>query len=381
MKASAASLPLPAAHLIGFGQLIRGHGFLATVDHGTSFLRAVALLGPRSMGDIYRAAHAIYGPDPQRRGLFDQLFDAHFLGRYIPELGASDEDSETEVNDDPDGQNDPVDMDEINDAGEQASAADIASARQLRSDQNTVLNRFAGQAARQLPHRRTRRRRPAHRGDSLDMRAVLRRALRTDGEILTLPKRRPVTRLRPILLLIDVSGSMKDHSDAYFRFAHALKHAAGQVEVFTLGTQLTRVSAPLALRNRDQALARVSAVIPDWDGGTRLGDTLAAMLSVPRFSGLARGAFVITLSDGLERGTADALSAAVTKIGRLAWTHLWLTPLAQTHHVAPQTQAMGQIAPILDGIGSAASPELICDRLLKWAQETKTPATLTGGYL
>ena len=140
-----------------------------------------------------------------------------------------------------------------------------------------------------------------------------------------------------MLLLIDVSGSMKNQTDLYLRFAHALARSIGRLEVFTLGTRLTRITRALRRRNRDQALALASTLVADWDGGTRLGDALQAFLSVPRFVGFARGALCVVLSDGLERGAHAAMTDGVARLSRNAWPILWLSPLAGEDGYAVET--------------------------------------------
>ncbi|MBE1282109.1 MAG: VWA domain-containing protein [Rhodobacteraceae bacterium] len=361
------TLPAASAHLLGFGQLLRANGFLATPDQGIALLQSVEVLGPRSMRDIQNAAYAVFGPPPERRDVFQDLFDAHFLGRVLPELAQADAEDETDINEDRGGQDDPLAPEEVNEAGQQATRLEMASQRQLVGGEDHVLSRFRTRAPRMLPQRTSRRKRKSRKKDVLDMRRAMRRAVHHDGELLTLPGRSRIRTIRPILLLIDVSGSMKDRTDAYFRFAHSLKRLNARVEVFALGTQMTRVTRALALRNREQALARASVLIPDWDGGTRLGDTMNAFLAVPRYAGMARGAFVVTLSDGLERDSSDALDLAVRKLSRLCWQHLWLTPLSTGPEFVPQTEALIRIRDDLDGLGGGASTETICEQLLGWA--------------
>ena len=154
----------------------------------------------------------------------------------------------------------------------------------------------------------------ARRGDYFDTRRTLREAVRNDGDVMQLRRLKRRLRQRRILLLIDVSGSMKERTEAHLRIAHALAHAVERIEVFTFGTRLTRVTRAMRLRNREQALAATSAIVSDWDGGTRIGDALRAFLAVPRFAGYSRGAAVLILSDGLERGDPSAMREAVTRL-------------------------------------------------------------------
>ena len=165
-------------------------------------------------------------------------------------------------------------------------------------------------------------------------------------------------------MLIDISGSMKEHTEDSLRFAHALYRAAERMECFTLGTRLTRVTGAFRLRNPDRALERAAALAPDWDGGTRIGDALRAFLSVPRFAGLARGAAVTVLSDGLERGAPDAMVEAVQRLSRLAWRLSWLSPLAADTGFRPETAALSAVLPWLDDLGDGASPERLSAHVL-----------------
>jgi hypothetical protein len=151
---------------------------------------------------------------------------------------------------------------------------------------------------------------------------------------------------------------MKTRTEENMRFAHTLVQAAPNVEVFTFGTRLTRITRPLRLKRREQALNAAAYAVSDWDGGTRIGDALQAFLAVPRFGGYARGAAVIIVSDGLERGEPDALRDAVAKLSRRAWRVSWLTPLASGPDFRPQTEALVAIERFVDDLvdgGSSAS--------------------------
>ncbi|NUR13164.1 MAG: VWA domain-containing protein, partial [Bradyrhizobium sp.] len=202
------------------------------------------------------------------------------------------------------------------------------------------------------------RRMRARRGPVADLRRTLRDSVRSDGEILRLGHMKRRQRPRKMLLLIDVSGSMKSRTEDNMKLAHALVQAAPNVEVFTFGTRLTRVTRPLRLKRREQAMNAAAHLVSDWDGGTRIGDALQAFLAVPRFGGYARGAAVVVVSDGLERGETDALRDAVAKLSRRAWRLSWLTPLATSPGFRPQTEALIAIERFVDDLmdgGSSAS--------------------------
>lgn len=197
----------------------------------------------------------------------------------------------------------------------------------------------------------------------------MKEAIRNNGEIFRLPRltRRP--RRRNILLLIDVSGSMKARTEAHLRFAHALVRSAELIEVFTIGTRLTRITNALKRRNRDQALASASGIVSDWDGGTRIGDALQAFLAVPRFAGYARGAVVLILSDGLERGDPKAMTEAVRRLAARAWHLSWITPLAADPGYRPETAALKSVLPMLDALADGSSTERLCAHVLTLSRQ------------
>ena len=244
----------------------------------------------------------------------------------------------------------PIFGDETRESGAKATSAERLIGAALRA-RETKAKRCAGSRARfpaRVPRRRGYRWRSARGGSGTDARRMFRDAMRHAGEFIRLRRRKRRLRQRRIVLLIDVSGSMKERTQAHLAFAHALVRGAEAVEVFTIGTRLTRITRPLRLRNREQALATVSLVVADWDGGTRIGEALSAFLAVPRFAALARGAALIVLSDGLERGDPTAMADAVARFARMAWRIIWLTPLAADPAFEPRTAGLVAARPYLD---------------------------------
>ena len=360
-----AAMPAPARYLAGFPPFLRGFGFSTSPEQTVAFLEAVALLGPRGIDDVRRAAVATLSPPRERAGEFDALFRAWFHGEFAPVPRESEDETEVRVHDEDGATHEPPDEPDLGESGQSATAAEMLGDRRFRSETAIErLRRFAREAPERLPHRRGLRRRRARKGDTVDLPRALRTAVRHGGDTPVLPWRRRTLRQRRILLLVDVSGSMKEQTENVLRFAHVLYHAAERMEGFTLGTRLTRITAALRLRNADSALAKASALVPDFDGGTRIGDALAAFLAVPRFAGFARGAAVVVLSDGLERGGPDTMTGAVARLSRLAWRVSWLTPLAADPEFRPETTALSAIAPLLDDLGDGSSPEALCRHML-----------------
>jgi uncharacterized protein with von Willebrand factor type A (vWA) domain len=364
-------LPRAARPFVLFPGLLRAHGFSVAPEQTTAFMAGTTLLGPKTIHDLRRAAHATLAPPPERMAEFDALFDSFFMGRTIvaPAEGEADGDEEVQVRD---GGMDLLELpeaEEVSESGEVATAAEVLSGRRLLpAGEDDVLRRLTRQAPARLPQRRVRRRRVTRGGDRIALRRALRLAVRNDGEVMHLPRLRRRTALRPVLLLIDVSGSMKDRTDEHLRFAHALARALSRIEVFAFGTRLTRVTRPLRLRHQEQALEAASAMVPDWDGGTRIGDALQAFLAVPRFAGFARGAYVLILSDGLERGEPEAMVDAIRGLRRRAWRLDWLTPLATDPGFEPRTAGLAGALPFIDRLADGSSLQSVSRHLLAGGQ-------------
>lgn len=358
MSADPKNADLALAHLLAFPPALRAHAFAASPDQTTAFIEGVGLLGPRSLDDVRATALAIFAIPPERRDEFDALFDAHFRGRVLaPPSGPSEDDHELRVAEDRPG--DPPAVDGEREAGDEATVAERLGAREF-----AVLDRLRRPGA--LPVRASRRRKTSRRGMP-DLRRAAREAMRRDGDLLALPRRRRRARERRVLLLVDVSGSMGELTGETMRFAHALVRAGREVEAFTLGTRLTRVTRALRLPVEGRALAEAGALVADWDGGTRLGDALQSFLAVPRFAGHARGALVVVISDGLERGDPAAMAGAVERLHRLAWRLVWLSPLASGPGWAPETTALSLVAPHVDRFGRAGAADVLAAEVLREA--------------
>jgi uncharacterized protein len=215
-----------------------------------------------------------------------------------------------------------------------------------RADLYRLLAAFA------LPgeQRRTRRTAPSHRG-AVDPHRSVRAMLRAGGELGRLHRRAPRQRPRRVVLLVDVSGSMAGYADVLLRFAHvATRRAAGATEVFTLGTRLTRVTEPMSHRDPDTAMRAVAAAIPDWSGGTRLGESLRTFLDRWGQRGTARGAVVVILSDGWETGDVTLLGEQVARLSRLAHRVIWANPRAGREGFAPTAGGMAAALPNCDDL-------------------------------
>ena len=212
-----------------------------------------------------------------------------------------------------------------------------------------ALRRIMARIRLTPPRRRTRRSRPATAGRTPDLRATIRNSMRMHGEPSRLYFRQRKTRLRPLILILDVSGSMTDYSRHLLQFAHSAKHAAARVEVFCFGTRLTRITRALEHRRPDNALNEAARTVVDWDGGTRIGQSLDTFVRRYGRGGLCRGGVVIICSDGLDRGDPGQLAAAMERLSRLCYRIVWLNPhKGDDPHFRPSTLGMMVAEPHID---------------------------------
>lgn len=362
------TLPRALEPFITFAQTLRRAGFAVSPDQTESFIAAVGILGPRDLNDIYHSGLAVFSVQPERREQYGALFRAVFLGQTVAAPVEDDDEDAVEAYE-PTGDTQDVDVpDEESEIGGEAVVAERLGQRGLSDQgQDEALRRFVRQAPDALPRRLSYRRRPTKSGTAIDVRRILKEAAKRDGDVIHLFETRRKTRQRRVLLLVDVSGSMKDRSDASMRLAHAVVKVADSAEVFTLGTRLTRITAALKPTDRALALKRTAQAVADFDGGTRIGDALLAYLAVPRYAGFVRGAAVIVLSDGLERGSPDAMIQAVSRLSRLAWRVDWLTPLA-SQEFTPKTDALKAILPHIHTLGDGSDTQAITTHILNLAR-------------
>jgi len=360
---------LAGHHLDGFLGALAAAGVPVAVGRRIDFLRAVALTDLRSLDALYWVGRVTLLSGPEQIAPFDRAFDAWFRSgwaeRETTEEPPADDGREAErPRAESVGELPPVELGEG--TGREASRDELLGRRRLpaaSAAERSVWDRMVDAAARSIPRTGGRRRVPHRRTGVIDLRRVLARSLRTGGEIDELRYRRRPRRTRRVLVLIDVSGSLKAHSPSFLRFAHALVRGAERVEVFAFGTRLTRITAALDRPDVDEALAALAAVVSDFDGGTRIGEAFEDLLANGRFLPFARGALILVLSDGLERGDPAPLARATERLARLGHRLVWLSPLLGDPAYRPATRGMRAILGSLDRLGDASSPAALLTEL------------------
>jgi uncharacterized protein with von Willebrand factor type A (vWA) domain len=197
--------------------------------------------------------------------------------------------------------------------------------------------------------RRSRRRRPSKRSSGVpDLRRTVRESLRTGGEPINRRTLQRTRVARRVVIIADISGSMAAYSRSLIRYAHAAVSARSRVEAFALGTRLTRLTRELDTHDPDQALQRAADSVEDWSGGTRLGEGLRQFNDDWGARGMARGAVIVILSDGWDRGEPERLASEMARLSRVAHRIVWVNPLKASDGYAPLAQGMAAALPYVD---------------------------------
>jgi uncharacterized protein len=376
------ALDLPAL-AAGLGRRLRGAGVPVTPERSARFARAVALMDPVTRRRLYWIARAVFVSSREQIETFDRVFAAVFEGAADPGEQRGDPGAPALDAGEPGGRA-PVEGARAVPPAAGAAPAGPASATAARrereddeaprreaplalaaSEERLAQRSFAALDPLELaqlrslmarlelatPRRRSRRARRGRRGEHLDLRRTLRASLRTGGDPVRQARRRRRTRPRRLVLLCDISGSMEPYARAYVQFLQSAVGGGASAEAFVFATRLTRLTRALRGRNPEAAIQRAAALAPDWSSGTRIGSALKAFNDRHGRRGMARGAVVVILSDGWERGDPALVAREMERLARLAHRIVW---------VNPRVAAQG-FAPLAGGM-AAALPH--CDRLL-----------------
>ncbi|MFB9832320.1 vWA domain-containing protein [Actinoallomurus acaciae] len=345
--------------LVGFARELRGSGMPVGPGDVITYCSAMSPLDPTDLLDLYWAGRITLVTRHDQIPVYDRVFRRFFLGDGEEEPTPSkpfsvksraEAQSVLEV---------PQTEPEQRGRDEQEArlglvAADAAALRtksftRCTPEELAALRRIIKTITLTPPRRRSRRSVTAPAGRAPDLRRTLRATMRMHGEPAELFWRRRRLRLRPLTLILDVSGSMADYSRNLLQFAHSATRTAARVEVFCFGTRLTRITRELRRRRPDDALERAAQAVVDWEGGTRIGESLDAFVRDWGRRGVCRGGIVVVCSDGLDRGDPDTLAAAMDRLSRLCHRVVWLNPhKGDNADFRPNTLGMMVAAPHID---------------------------------
>ncbi len=358
--------------LVRFGSELRAAGLAVGSGDIMSCCAAMTELDPADLADLYWAGRTVLVCRRDDIAAYDRVFRRFFLGDddQVAELLQLNAAAASQVSQsalaipatDP-GSDEPGEEAVL---GLMASGAETLRHKSFAActpDELAAVRRIMARIRLTPPQRRTRRTRPARRGSVPDLRRIVRRSMRMHGEPAELCWRARKVRPRPLILILDVSGSMADYSRNLLQFAYSARRAAARVEVFCFGTRLTRITRELGHRRPDDALARAARTVFDWEGGTRIGASLESFVREWGRRGLCRGGIVVICSDGLDRGDPATLAAAMERLERLSYRIIWLNPHKGTDPAfRPSTLGMIVAAPhvhlLLSGHDLASLEEL-----------------------
>jgi len=378
-------LDLPA--LVGaFSRRLQDAAVPMTPARAADLARALTLARPVTRGRLYWTLRAVAVSDAAQVGAFDAVFSSVFGGGEGREPGSDGPDAGTETPLPKErGSNDgarvpprsemfdrsanlsskgPRALDEDNHAAEveerqaMASEAELLRTRSfdaLQPGELAQLYRLMSQLSLATPSRRTRRHEKAHHGERIDMRRSLRASLRTGGDPIRLARRRRRVVQRRLVMLCDISGSMEPYARAYLQFLTCAAGSGPGAEAFVFATRLTRLTRSLASRNPERAIQRAAAAAPDWSSGTRIGDALKAFNDRHGRRGMARGAVVVILSDGWERGDPMLVGREMERLARLAHRIVWVNPRASSSSFSVAAGGMRAALPYCDALVSGHS--------------------------
>ncbi|HEX3957690.1 MAG TPA: VWA domain-containing protein [Trebonia sp.] len=343
--------------LVGFARELRAAGLPVGTGDVVTYVEAAATLSPSDLLDLYWAGRVTLVTRRDDIPPYDRVFRAYFLAEDSPAseplrltaTARAQASAALVVPAAEPGVDEGRDQQQLGLLASDVAALKHRSFASCNPDELAALRRIMRTIKLTPPRRRTRRTRPAPSGTIPDLRNTIRNETRLIACPAPVLYRQRTTRLRPLVLVLDVSGSMADYSRHLLQFAHTARHAAARVEVFCFGTRLTRITRQLRARNIDLALQRAGESVRDWESGTRIGESLDELVRRWGRAGLCRGAVVVICSDGLDRGDPELLAASMQRLARLAYRVVWLNPhKGDNRDFRPSSVGMMVAAPHVD---------------------------------
>jgi len=356
-----------AENIMHFARVLRAAGLRVGPARVVDAIQAVERVGITRRDDLYWTLHATLIDRHEAHEIFDQAFhifwrDPKLIDRMmammLPEIKAAERDDEEQVRrrlmdalfKDAKDHEEPKEPDVEVDASETFSHAEALARKDFEQMSVAELAEAKAALARlRLPVEDvpTRRKHPSQRGRLIDMRATFRASLRAAD---TIPLKRQAYERRkpPLVVLCDVSGSMSVYSRLFLHFLHAVAQRGQRVHSFVFGTRLTYIGRALQHEDVDEALARVSGMVDDWDGGTRIGETLREFNIRWGRRVLAQGAIVLLVTDGLDRDAGEGIEPEIARLHRLSRRLIWLNPLLRYDAFEPKSLGIRALLPHVD---------------------------------
>jgi uncharacterized protein with von Willebrand factor type A (vWA) domain len=376
-------------NLIYFGRVLRAVGIDAQPDGISNLVKATAWIPIERKQDFYLAARSLLIRRQQDLEAFDLAFAKFWQAGFSrqPEM-VSEVESQTAIQYDP-GAPEALGTDTASIAPRirysPAEALRHKDFSDLNSEELERVKPLLAELQWKLGQRHTRRWRQGS-GFDIDVRLMLRQSLRHGGEPLQVLRRKRRSKPRRLVVVADISGSMERYSSLLLHFIFGLSQSLDkQTEAFVFSTRLTRITRQLHSHDIEHALGGIAHHVPDWSGGTRIGQALKTFNFVWTRRVLARGAVVLLVSDGWDRGDAGMLRVEMARLQRSSYRLIWLNPLLGSPDYEPLTRGMKEALPFVDDflpIHNLSSVEQLAGRL-KCLEERRPlrkqqPLILTG---
>jgi len=355
-----------ADNILMFGRTLRSAGIPVGPAQVLDAMRAAVTVGLRRRDELCWALRAVLVKDPGQFRLFEQAFHLYFrnprllermIALLLPTIERPAGEGEAKIR-----RLDEALTDSHQETAEEGVAVEIdrsgswSASEILRHKDFEQMSLREQREARELlrmeirPLRKlpTRRYRSHPAGRRFDLRRSMRLMIRNDGQLIRLARQRRVRRPPALVVLCDISGSMSRYSRMFLYFAHALSARELSVHCFVFGTRLTNITRRLADRDIDDALRQVSADVQDWDGGTRIAESIRRFNQDWARRVLARNAVVILLSDGLERDTDSDLEFQMERLRGSSRQLIWLNPMLRYAEFAPRAFGIRKMLPHVD---------------------------------
>lgn len=383
------------AAAVGFARALRECGLSASVDAEHTFLRALAEIDVRDRDQVFWSGYASFVHAPNDRPVYEVIFErfwegrpllleergsehgesdarmqgSHHGGEALPQFGGEareaaplDGDRQRAYKEIPNADGDEGTSNQQQGILAAYSAEEVLSQREnldYQANELLALRLLAQEIKRQAPSRRSRRSRPSPDGHRFDVRGTVRESLATDGEAFHLGFSAPTLRPRRLVFICDVSGSMERYSRVLLASLKAVVGAARRAEGFVFATRLTRLTKTLGGRDLERALEKARGAVPDWSGGTRIGHALSDFNNSYGRRGYSRGALVIVVSDGWDRGDPKVLETEVRRLQLQSRRLVWINPRPMSVDQQPLAIGMRAALPYIDDFVPGHDPRAV----------------------
>lgn len=358
-------------NIVRFARLLRATGIPVGPGRAIEAVRAVGAAGVASKSDLYWSLHATLVNRRDQREVFDQAFRMFWRDPKLLERAMSTLLPPSPVGDDKGEVEEPLrrvaeafnnvdrapqtveqqEDEERFDAAMTFSERELLQKKdfeQMSADEIARAQRAMARLVSPFPMRRTRRHRPDKRGRRLDHRATIRAMLRSGGDMATLAFKAPRVEEPPLVVLLDISGSMERYARMLLHFLHLLATDRARVQVFLFGTRLTNVTRAMRQKDVDKALSKIAELVEDWSGGTRIGACLREFNWRWSRRSLARSPTVLLVTDGLDREAGDGLAVEAERLAKSCGRLVWLNPLLRYERFEPKSLGIRAILPFVD---------------------------------